>query len=65
VPKLVKSGGHVTSIALIGGVVAGVTAFIATAMLMRWMKSHEFKALDPFAYYCVGFGALSLVLLAI
>ena len=50
---------------MIGGVVAGVTAFAAVAMLMRWMKSHEFKALDPFAYYCVGFGALSLVLLAI
>ena len=65
VPKLVKSGGHVTSVALVGGVVAGVTAFIAIAILMRWMKWHEFKALDPFAYYCMGFGALSLVLLAI
>jgi undecaprenyl-diphosphatase len=65
VPKLMKSGGHVTSIALIGGVVAGVTAFIAIAILMRWLKTHEFKALDPFAYYCMGFGALSLVLLAI
>jgi undecaprenyl-diphosphatase len=65
VPKLVKSGGHVTSVAVIGGVVAGVTAFIATAILMRWMKTHEFKALDPFAYYCLGFGALSLILLAV
>ncbi|MBV8185372.1 MAG: undecaprenyl-diphosphate phosphatase [Hyphomicrobiales bacterium] len=65
VPKLMKSGFHVTGIAVIGGVVAGVTAFIATAILMRWMKSHEFKALDPFAYYCVGFGALSLILLAV
>jgi len=63
VPKLMKSGEHVTSVALIGGVVAGVTAFIAIAVLMRWMKSHEFKALDPFAYYCMGFGALSLALL--
>ncbi len=65
VPKLVRSGAHVTSIALLGGVVAGVTAFIATAILMRWMKSHEFQALDPFAYYCVGFGALSLILLSV
>jgi undecaprenyl-diphosphatase len=65
VPKLVKSGEHITSVALIGGAVAGVTAFIAVALLMRWMKSHEFKALDPFAYYCVGFGAVSLVLLSI
>ncbi|MFI4997659.1 MAG: undecaprenyl-diphosphate phosphatase, partial [Hyphomicrobiales bacterium] len=65
IPKLLKSGEHITSVALLGGVVAGVTAFIAIALLMRWMKSHEFKALDPFAYYCMGFGALSLVLLAI
>ncbi|MFI5012852.1 MAG: undecaprenyl-diphosphate phosphatase [Hyphomicrobiales bacterium] len=65
VPKLMKSGGHITSVALIGGVVAGVTAFLAIAAMMRWMKTHELKGLDPFAYYCMGFGALSLVLLAI
>jgi len=65
VPKLLKSGEHVTAVALIGGVAAGITAFIAVAVLMRWMKSHEFKALDPFAYYCIGFGAISLVLLAL
>ena len=65
VPKLMKSGGQVTSVALIGGLVAGVTAFVAIAVLMRWMRSHEFKALDPFAYYCMGFGVLSIVLLAV
>ena len=65
VPKLMKSGEHITSVALIGGVVAGITAFIAIAMLMRLMKSNEFKALDPFAYYCIGFGAISLVLISI
>jgi undecaprenyl-diphosphatase len=65
VPKLLKSGEHITSVALIGGVVAGVTAFIAIAVLMRWMKSHDFKALDPFAYYCIGFGAISLVLISL
>jgi undecaprenyl-diphosphatase len=65
VPKLIRSGGQITSVALVGGVVAGVTAYIAIAILMRLMKTQEFKALDPFAYYCVGFGLLSLVLLAI
>jgi len=65
VPKLLKSGEHVTGVAIIGGLAAGVTAFIAVAVLMRWMKTHEFKALDPFAYYCIGFGAVSLVLLSI
>ncbi len=63
IPKLIKSGEHITSVAMIGGVAAGITAFIAIAVLMRWMKSHEFKALDPFAYYCIGFGAISLVLI--
>jgi undecaprenyl-diphosphatase len=65
VPKLIRSGAQITSIALVGGIVAGVTAYLAISILMRWMKTQEFKALDPFAYYCIGFGVLSLVLLAI
>jgi undecaprenyl-diphosphatase len=65
VPKLLKSGEHITGVALIGGVTAGVVAFISIAILMRLMRAHEFKALDPFAYYCIGFGAVSLVLLSI
>jgi undecaprenyl-diphosphatase len=65
IPKLLKSGEHITGVALIGGVVAGVTAFISIAVLMRLMKSHEFKALDPFAYYCIGFGVISLVLISL
>ena len=68
-PKLLKhhaagaaaSGGmSMLTLSLIAGVVAGVTAFISIWALMRWFKSHEFKAFDPFAYYCMGAGALFL-----
>ena len=50
----------------IAGVVAGVTAYLSTAFLMRYFGKHEIQALDPFAYYCAGFGLLALgVLLTI
>lgn len=48
--------------ALIGGVVAGITAWLSIKFLMRYF---EFGRLDPFAYYCWAFGALSLAVLAI
>jgi undecaprenyl-diphosphatase len=44
----------------IAGVVAGVTAYLSTAFLMRYFRRHDFEALDPFAYYCWAAGALSL-----
>ncbi len=43
--------------ALIAAVVAGVTAWLATALLMRYFRSHDDWALSPFAIYCVVFGA--------
>lgn len=60
-PKLHKSGVGFTGVALISGLVAGVTAFISVAALMRWFRDHEAKAFDPFAFYCViaGIGALA------
>lgn len=44
----------------IAGLVAGVTAYISTAFLMRYFRRHDFEALDPFAYYCWAAGLLSL-----
>ncbi len=43
--------------AVIAAVVAGVTAWIATALLMRYFSRHDDWALKPFAIYCVVFGA--------
>lgn len=46
-----------------GGVAAGIAAYLSVAFLMRYFRRHEFQALNPFAFYCIAFGALSLVLL--
>jgi undecaprenyl-diphosphatase len=50
-------------IALIAAVVAGVVAWLSTAFLMRYFREHDRWALDPFAYYCIAAGGISLVLL--
>lgn len=63
VPKLLHSGGGFGPVALLAGVVAGVTAFLSVAFLMHYFKRHDFEALDPFAWYCWTFGAVSLALL--
>jgi undecaprenyl-diphosphatase len=44
----------------IAGAVAGVTAYLSVAFLMRYFRRHDFEALDPFAYYCWAAGALAL-----
>ncbi len=42
--------------ALIAAVLAGVTAWLATAFLMRYFRDHDDWALSPFAIYCLVFG---------
>lgn len=66
VPKLLKlhdvvalDGGMMVA----AGIVAGITAWISTYILMHYFKRQEIDALDPFAYYCWAAGALSLVIL--
>lgn len=63
-PKLLKhhQPGGMLQMALIAGVVAGVAAYLSVWALMRWFKRHDFKAFDPFAFYCLGAGALALVI---
>jgi undecaprenyl-diphosphatase len=48
---------------IVSGIVAGITAYVTTALLMRYFKKHEFTALDPFAWYCwvAGAGALAFM----
>jgi undecaprenyl pyrophosphate phosphatase UppP len=46
---------------LLGGVAAGVAAFLSVAFLMRYFRVGR---LDPFAYYCAAFGIVSLILLS-
>jgi undecaprenyl-diphosphatase len=66
VPKLLHheaGAGGITGLAIVAGIVAGVTAYLSIAFLMRYFKKHDFEALDPFAWYCWAAGALSLGLL--
>jgi len=63
VPKLIHAGGSFGPVAWLAGIIAGVTAFLSVAFLMRYFKRHDFEALDPFAWYCWTFGAVSLALL--
>ena len=42
--------------ALLAAVLAGITAWLATAFLMRYFRDHDDWALSPFAIYCLLFG---------
>ncbi len=53
VPKMMHA--HVPGLmkmSLIGGLLAGICAFIATWIMMRLFKKNEVSAMRPFAYYC-------------
>jgi undecaprenyl-diphosphatase len=66
VPKLIRHGtaeSGMTVLALLAGIVAGVTAWLSVFVLMRYFKRREFEALDPFGYYCIAFGAAVLLAL--
>jgi undecaprenyl-diphosphatase len=69
-PKLLKhgaagagAGAPMLGLSLLAGVLAGIAAFASLWAIMRWFKTHEVKAFDPFAYYCVGAGALFFILI--
>jgi undecaprenyl-diphosphatase len=62
VPKLLQPDARASlGPALIGGIVAGVLAYLSTAVLMRYFKQQEVNALLPFSAYCVILGALTLL----
>ena len=50
--------------ALVAAIAAGVTAWLATAFLMRYFRDHDNWALSPFAVYCLVVGAASAAFLA-
>ncbi|HTV88715.1 MAG TPA: undecaprenyl-diphosphate phosphatase [Stellaceae bacterium] len=67
VPKLLRLPGHgISATAIAAGIVAGVTAYLSVAFLMRYFRRHNFDdALVPFAIYCWLFGAAAAVALAV
>jgi len=61
VPKLMHTGtSGLLQVSIIGGVAAGIAAYISVWMLMRWFNTNEVTAMRPFAWYCwlVGLGVL-------
>jgi undecaprenyl-diphosphatase len=63
VPHLIQhpaQGGGFGPLVWLAGALAGLTAYASTAFLMRYFRSHDLEALDPFAYYCWAAGAVAL-----
>lgn len=58
-PLLLRSSvpASTLNLAVAAAVVAGVVAWLATAILMRYFRSNDDWALTPFAVYCLAFGA--------
>ena len=51
--------------AALAAVVAGVTALVTTTVLMRYLRSNDQMALNPFAIYCLvaGVGSAAYLLM--
>jgi undecaprenyl-diphosphatase len=63
VPELAGSQGNgVRGPALVAGLCAAVTTFIAVKFLLRFFQTNR---LTPFGYYCIGLGVLCTVVFAV
>ena len=55
VPQLVQAGEETLVLALLGGVIAGLAAWLSVRFLMRYLET---RRLDPFGYYCLVVGLI-------
>jgi undecaprenyl-diphosphatase len=63
VPELAGSQGNgVRGPALVAGLCAAVTTFLAVKFLLRWFQTNR---LTPFGYYCIGLGLICTVAFAV
>jgi undecaprenyl-diphosphatase len=56
IPTLAHAGGNTLAYAVLGGVVAGIAAYVSVRFLMRYFRTNR---LYPFAWYCIAAGVLS------
>lgn len=62
VPQLIGNSTSTLVTALVGGILAGVAAYLSTTFLMRYFEKGR---LDPFGYYCIVAGVVSLAVLVV
>jgi undecaprenyl-diphosphatase len=62
IPKLIKAGHAAVIDATIGSIVAAVVAYVSIRFLTRYFRVGR---LTPFAFYCLGAGAISFVAFAL
>lgn len=61
-PKLFAPGAEsILAESLVGGVLAGVTAYLSVAFLTKYFETNDLR---PFGWYCLGIGGLTLALVA-
>ncbi len=60
VPQLFGQSASVLTLILVGMILSGIAAFLSTRFLLKYFETGR---LNPFAYYCVGAGVVSLILL--
>ena len=56
VPKLFGQGKDLLILALAGGVLSGIVAYLSVRFLTKYFEN---RRLEPFAYYCIGAGLLA------
>lgn len=60
IPDLTGAGQHIVLVqAIIGGIVAGIAAYLSVAFLVRYFERNDLR---PFGWYCLLFGAACLAL---
>ncbi|EPZ41873.1 undecaprenyl-diphosphate phosphatase [Alicyclobacillus acidoterrestris] len=63
VPKLMHAGSpQMIHDGLLGGLIAGIVAILATAFLMRYFRTSEVRALRPFGWYCIVIGVVVAIM---